>query len=154
MAKHGRKKRQRALATVDEPNLYIRLAPGRRPRPSGRPVAPGSPRRRRRRCERRPQPEDLGDGIVGSGQAPIPPGVRTDTGVIFNPDERDVPLPPDIDTDIIISEDFDRFLETVIQVNNNIATLKMIRTRDIRTLVLINRRDTLLLRTLTPLSLM
>ena len=41
---------------------------------------------------------------------------------------------------MIISEDFDRFLGSVIQVTNNIATLKVVRTRGVGTLVLTNRR--------------
>ena len=55
--------------------------------------------------------------------------------------ERDAPSPLDVDTDIIISEEFDRFLGTVIiKLVNRTAPLKVVRIRGVGTLVLNNRR--------------
>ena len=68
-----------------------------------------------------------------------PTVLETDSGVLYRSDETGAAALPQVDSDVMIVEPFDRFLGTIISVDKKVVTMKVVRNRGVGKLVLNNR---------------
>ena len=65
--------------------------------------------------------------------------LHTDAGLHYHQDESEAPPLPEVNSDVTITEQYDRFMGTVVSIENRVVTMKVVRNRGVGTLIISGR---------------